>query len=113
MENILSGSISVQVLTDEEVEEGLEILMQDEQFEQDLINSFNDQMYVVKGNAPNPIWTLCSVSMRMIKVLPKSEIVPLDEWSFTYASDDHLIECLVGTSLIKLPKKYIQSGEWH
>ena len=113
MENIMSGSVSVQVLTEEEIDEGLEILMQDDQFEQDLINSFNDQMYVVKDSAPNPIWTLCSVSMRMIKILPKSEIIPLDEWSFSYASDDHLIECLVGTSLIKLPKKYIQSGEWH
>ena len=113
MENIMSGSVSVQIITEEEIEEGLEILMQDDQFEQDLINSFNNQMYVIKDNAPNPIWTLCSVTMRMIKVLPKSEVVPLDEWGFLYSSDENLIECLVGTSLIKLPKKYITSGEWH
>ena len=113
MEKIVSGSLSVQIVDDEELEEGLEILMQDAQFEQDLINSFNDQMYVIKSSAPNPIWTLCSITMRMVRILPMTEVIPVDEWNFSHQKDDNLIECLVGTNLIKIPKKYVEQGEWH
>jgi hypothetical protein len=113
MEKIVSGSVEPHSLTEEEMDESLEILMQDEQFEQDLINSFNDQMYVIKSNAPNPIWTLCSITMRMVRVLPMTEVIPVDEWGFDYQKDDSLIECLVGTNLIKIPKKYVEQGEWH
>ena len=113
MEKIVSGSVELHSLTEDELDESLEILMQDEQFEQDLINSFNDQMYIVKSNAPNPIWTLCSITMRMIRILPMTEVIPVDEWGFNYQKDDNLIECLVGTNLIKIPKKYVQQGEWH
>ncbi|HIF15022.1 MAG TPA: hypothetical protein EYQ86_06795 [Bacteroidetes bacterium] len=113
MEKIISGSVPVDISGDEEIEESLEILMKDEQFEQDLINSFNDQMYIIKETAPNPIWTLCSITMRMIRILPRTEVIPIDEWSFTYQKDDNLIECLVGTNLVKVPKKYVQQGEWH
>jgi len=113
MEKIVSGSAELQVMSDEKIEESLELLMEDNQFEQDLINSFNDQMYVIKSNAPNPIWTLCSITMRMVRVLPMTEVIPIDEWSFEYQKDDSLIECLVGTNLIKIPKKYVEQGEWH
>ena len=48
MENIMSGSVNtIDMLSDEEIDESLEMLMSDEQFEQDLINSFNTQMYVI------------------------------------------------------------------
>jgi hypothetical protein len=113
MEKIVSGSVDLQVMSDEKIEESLELLMQDNQFEQDLINSFNDQMYVIKSNAPNPIWTLCSITMRMVRVLPMTEVIPVDEWGFEWQKEDSLIECLVGTNLIKIPKKYVQQGEWH
>jgi hypothetical protein len=113
MEMMMSGSVAMQTLSEEDIDESLELLMGDDQFEQDLINSFNDKMYVIKDIAPNPLWTLCSISMRMVKVLPRTEIVPLDEFGFSYVGDDSLIECLVGSSLIKIPKKYVQQGEWH
>jgi hypothetical protein len=112
MENIMSGSVSLASYEDE-IDESLEMLMDDAQFEQDLINSFNEQMYVIKSDAPNPIWTLCSITMRMIRVLPHTEITPVDEWNFHYQKEESLIECLVGTNLIKIPKKYVQWGEWH
>jgi hypothetical protein len=51
--------------------------------------------------------------MRMIRVLPHTEITPVDEWNFHYQKEESLIECLVGTNLIKIPKKYVQWGEWH
>jgi hypothetical protein len=113
MEKIVSGSVVIHAMSEKEIEEGLEILMQDDQFEQDLINSFNDQMYVIKSNAPNPIWTLCSITMRMVRILPMTEVIPVDEWGFEHEQDSSLIECLVGTNLIKIPKKYVQQGEWH
>jgi hypothetical protein len=113
MDNILSGSISLKDISEEEIEESLEILMKDIQFEQDLINSFNNKMYTIKSNAPNPIWTLCSITMRMVRILPQTEVIPVDEFSFSYEKDYTLIECLVGTNLIKIPKKFIHSGEWH
>ncbi len=113
MEKITSGSIDIKALSDEEIEDSLDILMQDDQFEQDLINSFNDQMYIIKGTAPNPIWTLCSITMKMVRILPKTEVIPIDEWSFSYQKDENLIECLSGTNLVKIPKKYVQQGEWH
>jgi len=113
MEKIVSGSVAIQSNCDEELEESLEILMQDAQFEQDLINSFNDKMYTIKNSAPNPIWTLCSITMRMVRILPRTEVIPIDEWGFDYQKDNNLIECLVGTNLIKIPKKYLQQGEWH
>ena len=54
MENILSGSGDVfSMLSDEEIDESLEMLMGDEQFEQDLINSFNSKMYIINDKAPN------------------------------------------------------------
>ena len=112
MENIMSGSVALATY-EEEIDETLETLMEDAQFEQDLINSFNEQMYVIKCDAPNPIWTLCSITMRMIRILPRTEIIPVDEWNFQDQKDDSLIECLVGTNLIKIPKKYVQRGEWH
>jgi hypothetical protein len=113
MENIMSGSAPHQMLSEEEIDESLEMLMEDDQFEQDLINSFNDKMYIIKDTAPNPVWTLCSITMKMIRILPKTEVIPIDEWSFPHQQDDNLIECLVGTNLVKLPKKYVQRGEWH
>ena len=114
MENIMSGSVSnIDTLTEEEIDESLEMLMSDEQFEQDLINSFNTQMYVINDNAPNPIWSFCSVSMKMILLYPKSEVTVLDELGFKHASKSSLIECLVGINLVKLPKEYINSGGWH
>ena len=113
MEKIVSGSAILHTLSEEEVDESLEILMQDEQSEQDLINSFNDQMYIVKSSAPNPIWTLCSITMRMVRILPMTEVIPVDEWNFSHQKDENLIECLVGTNLIKIPKKYVEQGEWH
>ena len=113
MEKIMSGSIELQLTEEEKIEEDLELLMQDSQFEQDLINSFNDQMYIIKDSAPNPIWALCSITMRMIRILPRTEVIPIDEFNFSYEKDNNLIECLVGTNLIKLPKKYVQQGEWH
>ncbi len=112
MENIVSGSIGYDI-HEEEIDDSLELLMQDEQFEQDLFNSFNDQMYVIKTNAPNPIWTLCSITMRMVRILPHTEVIPVDAYHFTYEKDEALIECLVGTNLVKIPKKYVESGEWH
>jgi hypothetical protein len=112
MENIMSGSISLETF-EEDIEESLEMLMQDAQFEQDLINTFNERMYVIKNDAPNPIWTLCSITMRMIRILPQTEVIPIDEWNFQYQKDESLIECLVGTNLIKIPKKYVHWGEWH
>jgi hypothetical protein len=42
-----------------------------------------------------------------------TEVIPVDEWGFDYQKDDSLIECLVGTNLIKIPKKYVEQGEWH
>ena len=113
MKTMMSGSIETQTRSDMEIDESLDSLMSDDQFEQDLINSFNDKMYILKGAAPNPLWTLCSISMRLVKILPRTEIIPLDEFSFNYVGNDALIECLVGSSLIKIPKKYIQQGEWH
>jgi hypothetical protein len=114
MENIMSGSISpVDMLTDDEIDESLEMLMGDEQFEQDLINSFNKQMYVINDKAPNPMWSFCSVSMKMILVHPKTELTVLDESGFYRAKKSSLIECLVGINLIKLPKEFINAGEWH
>ena len=113
MEKIISGSLPADSLSEEEIEESLDILMQDDQFEQDLINSFNNQMYIIKETAPNPIWTLCSITMKMVRILPSTEITPIDEWSFPYQKDDNLIECLSGTNLVKIPKKYVQQGEWH
>jgi len=111
MNTIMSGSIDIQ--DEEEIDESLELLMQDYQFEQDLINSFNDQMYIISDAAPNPIWTLCSLTMRMVRILPTSEVIPVDTVSFNYTSDDNLIECLFGTNLVKIPKKYVEQGEWH
>ena len=70
-------------------------------------------MYIIKDSAPNPIWTLCSITMRMIRILPRTEVIPIDEFNFSYEKDNNLIECLVGTNLIKIPKKYVQQGEWH
>ncbi len=114
MENIMSGSVSeIDTLTDEEIDESLEMLMGDEQFEQDLINSFNTQMYVINDKAPNPIWSFCSVSMKMISLYPKTEVTVLDELDFYRASKSSLIECLVGINLVKLPKEFINAGEWH
>jgi hypothetical protein len=113
MEKITSGSMNIQLLEDEEIDDSLDMLMQDAQFEQDLINSFNDQMYIIKDTAPNPIWTLCSITMRMVRILPQTEVMPIDESSFSYEKENSLIECLVGTNLIKIPKKYVQQGEWH
>lgn len=114
MENIMSGSIGViDTLTDEEIEEGLEMLMGDAQFEQDLINSFNTQMYVINDKAPNPMWSFCSVSMKMIALYPKTELTVLDEIGFYNAPKNGLIECLVGINLIKLPKSFINVGGWH
>jgi hypothetical protein len=113
MEKITSGSLNPDSLSKEEIEESLDILMKDDQFEQDLINSFNDQMYIIKETAPNPIWTLCSITMKMVRILPRTEIIPIDEWSFPYQKDENLIECLSGTNLVKIPKKYVKQGEWH
>ena len=54
----MSGSVNtIDMLSDEEIDESLEMLMSDEQFEQDLINSFNTQMYVINDKAPNPMWS--------------------------------------------------------
>ena len=113
MENILSGSAPLEMLNEEEIDESLEILMEDAQFEQDLINSFNNKMYVIKDNAPNPIWTLCSITMQMVRILPQTEVIPVDELNFHYVEEDSLVEFLAGTNLIKIPKKYVHSGEWH
>ena len=113
MENIVSGSYPLEMVCDEDIDESLEMLMEDAQFEQDLINSFNDKMYVIKDNAPNPIWTLCSITMQMVRILPQTEVIPVDELRFHYINEDNLIECLAGTNLIKIPKKYVQRGEWH
>ena len=113
MEKVISGSIDLQKLEDEDIDDSLDLLMQDIQFEQDLINSFNNQMYVIKESAPNPIWTLCSITMRMVRILPKTEVIPVDEFNFPYEKENNLIECLVGTNLIKIPKKYVMQGEWH
>ena len=113
MENIMSGSVSIEKLSDEDIEESLDMLMRDEQFEQDLINSFNDKMYFVKNTAPNPIWAFCSLTMKLIRVIPSTELLPVDSYSFEYEKDSQLIECLSGQNLIKIPKKYIETGEWH
>jgi hypothetical protein len=114
MENIMSGSVSaIDILSDEEIDESLEMLMSDEQFEQDLINSFNTQMYVINDKAPNPMWSYCSVSMKMIRLHPKTELTVLDELGFYNASKTGLIECLVGINLIKIPKEFINAGGWH
>ena len=114
MENAISGSISaIDMLTEEEIDESLEMLMGDEQFEQDLINSFNSQMYCINSKAPNPMWSFCSISMKMIRLHPKTELTVLDEVEFYRAKKSSLIECLVGINLVKLPKEFINSGEWH
>ena len=114
MENIVSGSMNmIDPLTDEEIDESLEMLMGDEQFEQDLINSFNKQMYIVNDKAPSPMWSFCSVSMKMILIHPKTELTVLDELGFHYAAKTSLIECLVGINLIKIEKQFINAGEWH
>lgn len=114
MENILSGSGDVfSMLSDEEIDESLEMLMGDEQFEQDLINSFNSKMYIINDKAPNPMWVFCSVSMKMICLYPQTEVTVLDEVGYDYASKNKLIECLVGINLVKLPKELINAGEWH
>jgi len=114
MENIMSGSVSdSNMLTDEEIDESLEMLMSDDQFEQDLINSFNKQMYVINDKAPNPMWSFCSVSMKMICLHPKTELTVLDEIRFNRSKKSALIECLVGINLVKLPKEFINAGEWH
>ena len=114
MENIMSGSISViDPLTEEEIDESLEMLMGDEQFEQDLINSFNTHMYVISDKAPNPMWAFCSVSMKMISLYPKTEVTVLDELAYYHSSKSSLVECLVGINLVKLPKDLIDAGDWH
>jgi hypothetical protein len=113
MENFMTGSVNLELEEDDNLDESLELLMQDEQFEQDLINSFNDQMYIIKNSAPNPIWTLCSITMRMVRILPMTEVIPIDAIDFKYAKEDNLIECLFGTNLVKIPKRYVQEGEWH
>tara|TARA_B100000214_G_C23618794_1_gene468521 strand:- start:141 stop:485 length:345 start_codon:yes stop_codon:yes gene_type:complete len=114
MENIMSGSIGkIDMLTDEEIDESLEMLMGDSQFEQDLINSFNTQMYIVNSKGPNPIWTFCSVSMKMIPIYHKTEVTVLDELDYKQSLKANLIECLVGINLVKIPKEFINSGEWH
>ena len=114
MENIMSGSnITFNILEDEGIDESLEILMRDAQFEQDLINSFNSKMYIINNNAPNPMWTFCSVSMKMICIHPNTELTVLDEANFVNANKSSFIECLVGINLVKLPKEYINAGGWH
>jgi hypothetical protein len=113
MENVLSGSAEMSNLTLEDIEDGLDVLMQDEQFEQDLINSFNDQMFIIKKTAPNPIWTLCSITMKMIRIIPTAEVIPISASTFELITEDSLVECLTGQNLVKIPKKFIQSGEWH
>lgn len=114
MENVVSGSVDIEdMLTDEEIDESLELLMGDDQFEQDLINSFNTKMYIINTKAPNPLWSFCAASMKMICLYPKMEIIVLDELGYHYASKTDLIECLVGINLVKLPKRFIDSGGWH
>ena len=114
MENILSGSFDVfGIPNEEEIDESLEMLMSDEQFEQDLINSFNSKMYFINNRAPNPMWVFCSVTMKMICLHPQTEVTVLDEAGYDHASKSNLIECLVGINLVKLPKNLINSGEWH
>ena len=114
MENILSGSGDVfSMPSEEEIDESLEMLMADAQFEQDLINSFNSKMYFINDKAPNPMWVFCSVSMKMICLHPQTEVTVLDEVGYDYASKSNLIECLVGINLVKVPKELINMGEWH
>jgi len=118
MENIMSGSFTIdeellEPLSDEEIDESLEILMQDDQFEQDLINSFNTKMYTINDKSPNPMWSYCSVSMRMICLYPRTELTVLNEIEFNRSSKNSLIECLVGINLVKIPKNFIDEGDWH
>jgi hypothetical protein len=113
METALSGSVAFTTLTEEDIDESLEFLMSDSQFEQDLINSFNDKMYIIKASAPNPLWTLCSITMRMIRILPQTQVIPIDEFTFHHVGDSELVEFLAGANLIKIQKKYVQRGEWH
>ena len=101
MENILSGSvITFDVLEDKDIDESLEMLMGDEQFEQDLINSFNSKMYTINSKAPNPMWSFCSVSMKMICLYPQTEVTVLDETGFDRSAKSSLIECLIGINLV-------------
>ena len=85
-------------------------LMLDKTFEQDLISAFTQKRYSLSNEAPEPFWTLCSVSFQMIRLFKSSEIIVIDENYFNTAKPCEMVDCCTGDSIIKLPKKYITIG---
>ena len=118
MENHISGSLKLSSgsfdYDDEyDLDTELQHLMASEQFEDDLINSFTVNMYTVVNEAPRPLWVYCSITHRLVRIWPSTEVVVLNEQGFRMSKKDDNIDCLVGQNLIKIPKKYINSGEWN
>lgn len=114
MDNYTSGSVpSILEECDFDLDEDIAYLMKSKQFEQDLIDSFTISMYSTSSKLPKPYWAYCSITHRMIRVMPKSEVVVINEHSYLMADKDDRIECLVGQNLIQIPKIYIDIGEWN
>ena len=88
-------------------------LMLDKAFEQDLISSFTQKRYFLSKDAPQPLWTLCSVSFQMIRLFHSSEIFVIDEQLFDDAKPFELVDCCSGDSVVKIKKSYIETGGWH
>ena len=108
--DVISGSFSC---IDDFIDEDISMLMQSKQFEDDLINSFTINMYSINNNAPKPLWTYCAISHQIVKVWPNTEVVVLDEERVKILKKEDKIECLAGQNLIRLPKKYVDMGEWN
>tara|TARA_A100001515_G_C4587068_1_gene214866 strand:+ start:929 stop:1279 length:351 start_codon:yes stop_codon:yes gene_type:complete len=116
MENHASGSVimvtgSFDLPSDFDLD--IEMLLQNKQFEQDLIDNFTKKMYTIKNDAPKPLWSYCSVKMQLVRVWPQSEVFVLDEELFSSCDESDSIDCLIGQNLFKIPKKYIATGDWN
>ena len=105
MDQFSSGSIDL-TLT-------LEDIVSHPSFEETFKQAYATKRYSLKSSVKTPYWTYCSVSGMLIRLFHSSEILVIDEIDFDRAYDEDLVECVTGDSLIYLPKKNIEIGEWH
>lgn len=103
MKNNLTGSII----------ECIEEIVNMPEYEEDITGSFTPWGFWVDKSIPKDYFTYASPSNQLVKVVSGTELLLFDSYSFDEFNKEDLIECVMGVSYVRIPKKYIQKLGWH